>query len=182
MSCSVPERYRPMSLSTWQPGENEPDPRPNLQRWVTDPRRPWALTLIGPTGTGKTHLASAVFALWTAPGSNRYGWWLDATDAICQLREQADPKRAPERTTLVAAKLADPRLLLLDDLGCTRMTEYVHEQLMFAVSKRYNDFYPTIITTNAESLEALDAIDPRLTSRLHEGLVVTLGGRDRRVA
>ena len=84
--------------------------------------------------------------------------------------------------TTVATKLADPRLLLLDDLGCTRMTDFIHEQFMYAVSKRYNDFYPTIITTNAESLEALDAIDPRLTSRLHEGLVVTLGGRDRRVA
>jgi DNA replication protein DnaC len=179
----IPERYESMTLSGWQPAEGERDPRRDLQRWVTDPKRPWCITFLGPTGTGKTHLATATFALWTAPGSNRYGWWLDSADAINLLREESAPGvRPPERRTLVATKLSDPRLLLLDDFGCTRLTDFAHEQFMFAFSRRYNSFMPTIITTNAEALEAFDAVDPRLTSRLHEGLVVKLSGRDRRVA
>lgn len=181
MACTVPERYESMTLTSWQPAEGERDPRPDLQRWVTDPKRPWSVTLLGPTGTGKTHLGSAVFKLWVSPGHERYGWWLDATDAIQLLRSEA-AGQFPERQTPVSRKLADPRLLMLDDLGCTRMTDFVHEQFMYALSKRYNSYFPTIITTNAEALEALDAIDPRLTSRLHEGLVVKLSGRDRRVA
>lgn len=176
VSEHVPPRYDHATFENWIP-QTAHDPRPMLRQWMASAplERPWCLTFLGPAGTGKTHLASATFKAW-----GRWGWWLDAVEAISLMREEA--ANPPERATTVEKKLLDPRLLLIDDFGCTRMTEFAHEKWMYALCQRYNHRYPTIITTNAESVEAFDLIDPRVTSRLHEGLIVTLAGRDRRAA
>lgn len=174
----IPKRYLEMGFDNWDPPAGTPDPRPTLQRWAMSEERPWCIALLGNTGVGKTHLATATFVAWC--GSRRFGWWLDAADAMATLRRQVIEE--PERETLVANKLIDRRLLLVDDFGSTRLTEFGHEQWVRALLQRYNQQLPTIITSNALELAAFRVIDPRLESRLHDGLVLTLTGDDRRCA
>lgn len=171
----IPQRYEGMTFDSWVPPTSE-DPRPLLQRWVSSPERPWSLVFLGPAGTGKTHLACATFR--ELPG---WPWWIDATEAISQLREDAVNGYQANRTAM-EYKLLDKRPILIDDFGCTRLTDFAHEKWMYTLCHRYNHMLPTIITSNAEKLEAFDIIDPRITSRLHEGLVITLTGSDRRAA
>jgi DNA replication protein DnaC len=176
MSATPPTRYAAMGFDNWQPIDGGLDPRAALREWVFNREREWCVTLLGPTGTGKTHLATAVFGEWC---SNRgFGWWLNASDALHLLREeQFNP---PERKTPVQKMLLDPRLLLVDDFGTTKLTDFAHEKWLYVFGQRYNDCRPTIITSNAGTLEEFDAIDPRLTSRLHEGIVIRLDGQDHR--
>ncbi len=69
----------------------------------------------------------------------------------------------------------ETEVLVLDELGATRPTDWVQDTMMQIIGKRYNDRRLTIITTNytdvrhtpaEETLE--DRIGTRLRSRLYE--------------
>ncbi len=68
------------------------------------------------------------------------------------------------------------RLVVLDDLGTEKMTEWASEQLYRVLDGRYDRGLPTIITSNVQS----DSLDPRILSRYAEGLVVCNGKDVRR--
>lgn len=177
--CGVPSRYAACDRGSWSPS---PDsyPWPDLDRWLTDAKRPWAVVFIGPTGSGKSHIATALLMEWISSGE-RFAWWVDAAEAIHGLRE--DLARQPEAIGItMREKLHADRLVLIDDFLAERMTDFAHSEWLYALTQRYNHERPTIFTTNADSLESFDALDPRVTSRLGDGLVVRLSGRDRRTA
>lgn len=174
----VPVRYLDCRRETWTPlGTN--DPWKTLDLVLDGGKRVWVVLLIGPTGSGKTHLATAFARAHCGAGG---WWWIDAADAIHKLRE--DVRREPEeRGTRMIEKLHAQRLVLIDDLLSDRLTDFSRDEWVYALNQRYNHFdgeSVTVITTNAERIEDFDALDPRVTSRLHDGLVIRLSGRDRR--
>ena len=67
-------------------------------------------------------------------------------------------------------------LLVLDDLGAERTTEWTEEQLFQVIDARYRGKLPLVVTSNA----ADGQIDPRVLSRLRPGEIVIKGARDRR--
>lgn len=129
------------------------------------------LYLVGPTGTGKTHLSYAiingVIEKYQTPV---------VAGTVPDLLEMFRPKQkkneqAEERLEL--AKTVD--LLLLDDLGAEKDSEWVAERLFLIINARYLNQLPTIITSNVP-LDALET-DPygkpiigweRITSRIRE--------------
>jgi DNA replication protein DnaC len=74
-----------------------------------------------------------------------------------------------------------PRLLVLDDLGASRDSQFLEDVLYLIVSHRYNEMLPTIYTTNL-SLELLaQRIGERIVSRINGTcLILNLGNVDRR--
>ena len=69
----------------------------------------------------------------------------------------------------------DAELLVLDDLGSEKPSEWVEETMNLIVNTRYNERRPTIFTTNYEDtpdesdLDSLKArVGYRMHSRLHE--------------
>ena len=67
----------------------------------------------------------------------------------------------------------DAELLVLDDLGAEKPSEWVEETMNLIVNTRYNERRPTIFTTNYEDLpdEAdLDSLKVRVGFRLHSRL------------
>lgn len=139
------------------------------------------LTLIGETGTGKTHLALGVAWHWL---ENDMGLvlYFNTAELLDELRRgygTSSPETQFNFDTFMKW-LKTVELLVLDDLGVEKPTEWAAEKLDIIVDQRYLNDKPTVFTTNL-SANALDARgQKRLASRLSEGTVVVLKSDDYR--
>lgn len=158
-AAGIPPRYQSFSWETW-PGPR----RGELLTWPTveaaDGRLPWAFVAFGPPGSGKTHIAAAVFLDLLCRGWT--GRWYEVSDAIEELKAEFDDEVYEGRTMKA---LKESQVLVLDELGAERQTEFNAERIAHVLRYRYSREKFTIISTNLD-LAQLDAIDPRLSSRL----------------
>jgi DNA replication protein DnaC len=156
-----------------------------VHEWVysvaTDPENTSSLLLLGPTGTGKTHIAYAALRL-LCETPRRTDW-----KAISAAALLGDLRPAPGRDTeAVLASYTSASLLLLDDLGAAKSSEWVEEVLYRLIDARYNACLPSIFATNVSTPDELTGrLGERTASRLVEmcrGHLITLKGADRRLA
>ncbi len=129
------------------------------------------LCLIGPPGIGKTHIAVAVLRRVIVEKQAR-GLFYDVRDLLRVIRSTYNPVvRTAEMDIL--RPVMEAELLVLDDLGAEKPSEWVAETMNLIVNTRYNERRPTIFTTNYEDLpdEAeLESLRVRVGFRLHSRL------------
>lgn len=124
------------------------------------------LLFIGPVGTGKTHLAAAIAndliqKFYTVIFRN-------AVDIISTIVSTYQ-KDASTYEVINAFTSAD--LLVIDDLGKERMTEFTSSVLYQIINKLYEDEKPIIITTNFNSEQLAKRLGERgdaIVSRITE--------------
>ena len=131
------------------------------------------LLLEGQPGVGKTHLAVAVLKQVIETSGAR-GLFYDTRDLLRVIRSTYDPSiRTTELEILRPVMTAD--LLVLDDLGAEKTSEWVEETMNLIVNTRYNERRLTIFTSNYQDIP--EDTDPnslvfrigfRMRSRLHE--------------
>ena len=148
------------------------------------------LYISGPSGTGKTHMATAVFrellasAVCLARSDDMYGTvsaaWLSVPELLMELRGTFGDNAAKTEGQILA-KYSRVRLLLLDDLGAEKASDWTGQSVYALLSKRLNYLQPTIVTSNL-TLTELNETVPRLASRLGGMTYVALKGDDRRLA
>ncbi|MEK6375478.1 MAG: ATP-binding protein [Acidobacteriota bacterium] len=135
------------------------------------------LLLQGGCGTGKTHLAVA--ALQEIIQSDKPGKLLFSNfqDLIQEIQATFDPESPIDKSELLRP-LLEADLLVLDELGSQKPSNFVHDILYYIINSRYNGMRTTIFTTN--NVEDLgDRIGDRLRSRLYEmASVIHLTGID----
>jgi len=145
-----------------------------VDAYVTDPAAAESLLLVGATGAGKTYQA---FGALRAAVTLRPSTWQATTfaDFTASMRPSA---KDPEGS-LKALRGAD--LLLLDDLGAAKHTEWVEEITYRLINARYEAMKPSIFTTNVPLPDLRAAVGDRIASRLVETTtIVPMLGDDRR--
>jgi chromosomal replication initiation ATPase DnaA len=167
-ACGVWPKYLDCTRQAWKGAW----PAAHLSRFCKDF---FTLTILGPTGAGKTHLGVAILGEAVAHGGQ--GTWRDCREVIEALKESfSDRGTADELDQLKKAAF-----LVLDDLGQEIAGAWLGSALSHVLSYRDGHLLPTIITSNISSLAVLDALEPRLASRLAAG-VIHLSAPDRRSA
>ena len=134
------------------------------------------LVFTGPVGTGKT-VAAAVAMIEAAGRTGQEARYYQVTELLDELRPRED--KGPR---LELAEVAAVPIVVLDDLGAERITDWAAERLELLIAKRYDNMLPTVVTTNLSRQALAEAIGARAASRLLGGAVVhVIRGRDRRM-
>ena len=109
------------------------------------------LLLIGEPGTGKTHLAVSALRRIIEKGFECL--FCDYQNLLDRIRSGYDP--ASNSADREAYRVAlDSDVLLLDDLGAHRVTDWVEDTITAIVTYRCNNRKPLIATTNLPEPEA----------------------------
>ncbi len=201
-AANIPRRYEHCELASYT--TDFPGAHPSLAlahlaaskfAHEYDPRDGMGLLIIGKIGTGKTHLAVGIIKeLILNKG---------IACLFCDYRELLKEIQNSYNTTVQTTELDvlrpvfETEVLVLDELGAVKPTEWVWDTVSLILNTRYNNNRTTIITTNFEDQPAGgtngtnslaratrsetlgDRIGERMRSRLHEMCrVIKMEGED----
>jgi len=141
------------------------------------------LLLMGSVGVGKTHLAVSILKGLTERGFSCL--FYEFGSLLKEIQDSYNPQTHASQLGVLAPVL-NAQILVLDELGASKPTDWVRDTMAHVINTRYNDKKLTIFTTNylddrrndrEEVLE--DRIGTRLRSRLYEMCkTVVIDGRD----
>lgn len=182
----IPDRYRGCSLANFNAlTDSQKAAKAMARRYVESyPAVEAGLLVVGPVGVGKTHLVAAILAELVDRKGAR-GLFCDFTDLLERI--QASYGAGNEQSAdEILTPYRDAEVLVLDELGARRPTDFSRDVLYGLLNTRYNRRRVTLVTTNfadvpekpgGESLEM--RVGSPVRSRLAEMCqLVTVSGPD----
>lgn len=148
-----------------------------VERWKTIREQNLGLLLWGDVRTGKSFLAACIANALIEGGTPVL------MTNFSKILNQMGAMYSEERYRYIAS-FSNYALLIIDDLGIERNTEYALEQVYAVIDERYKSGLPVIITTNltiSELKNPTDVAHARIFSRVLEMCTpVYISGNDRR--
>ena len=182
----IPKRYEHCDLESFLPSNPSQKSAKKFVQTFLDkyPLIDIGLIFQGPCGVGKTHLAVALLKGVVTEKGDRCLFY-DFRDLLREI--QASWNSVSQTSELeVLRPVLDADVLVLDELGANKPTDWVRDTIAHIINCRYNDKKLTIFTSNyldatrnhkEESLT--DRIGVRLRSRLYEMCrVIDIDGED----
>ncbi len=124
------------------------------------------LLLLGKAGTGKTHLAASV-ANQVMRTSQKTCMYRTLPDLLADLRgTYGSGSDTTEAEIFSVVSTVD--LLILDEIGATKATEFELATLFRVINSRYEDLLPTIVISNLGPQQIPEAMGDRCVDRLRE--------------
>lgn len=154
-------------FETFNPDFCEPESAREAMRSVYDTCKKYArkpegwLYLMGGYGAGKSHLAYAIARDVIRQGKPAVA--ITLADLLGTLREAINFGNFEE----VFRDISDVYLLVLDDVGAERGTEWGTELFYRLINYRYMQRLPTVFTSNFD----VSHFEARISSRLSEGML-----------
>ena len=150
----IPQRYLHCSLESYDTGFRGSDPSLGMALMTT---RRFAdgypletagrgLLLTGSIGCGKTHLAVGLLREMVEQ-RGATGIFCDYRDLLKQIQNSYNPQVATTELEILRP-VFEAEVLLLDELGAVKPTDWVWDTVAHILNTRYNDKRTTLITTN----------------------------------
>ncbi|HKQ99925.1 MAG TPA: ATP-binding protein [Pyrinomonadaceae bacterium] len=175
-AARIPRRYNECSLQNYYPVKGNGTQLRAFNyafRLVREyPAVDRGLLLMGTCGVGKTHLSVAIMRGLVEKGIPCL--FYEFGTLLKEIQNSYNPVSQTSELK-VLAPVFEAEVLVLDELGASKPTDWVRDTMMQIINTRYNDRKLTIFTTNYldgrrterdETLE--DRIGVRLRSRLFE--------------
>jgi len=185
-SARIPRRYEHCDLDSYAPNNvSQKRAKDDVTHFLEKfPIIDVGLLFIGPCGVGKTHLAVSLLKEVIASRGGA-GLFYDFRDLLGTIQGTYN-SQAQDSEWGILRPVLDTNLLVLDELGANKLTDWVLDTMSHIINCRYNDRKLTIFTSNYLDSPArpgeetlTDRIGVRLRSRLHEMCkVVKIEGED----
>lgn len=126
---------------------------------------PNSYVIWGVPGNGKTHLAAAV--CHTIKERGFIPVFQSVPELLERIRNTFDGKHKETEREIMAA-LLECDLLVLDDIGAEKPTEWVQDVLFRIVDGRYRNKRPILYTSNFDIRGLAERLGPRIVDRMVE--------------
>jgi len=130
-----------------------------FERWKES-----SLFLYGDPGNGKSFLAAAVANSLMERG--RIVVFTTVADLLTRIRETFRQKGSKETEGQILNAVARCDLLILDDIGAEKASDWVAEELFKIIDGRYRDKKPIFYTSNLNPLALQGRFDPLQGNRI----------------
>lgn len=171
-ACRIPNRFSEKTFDNYS--EDTSSQKTNLEKckeyassFYDHYEAGRCLILSGTVGTGKTHLAIAVLrdVIERTCLSGKY--W--TVGGLLQIIRSSFDKDSPFTEFEVVESVINTDLLVLDEVGATKQSDFELATLFNIINSRYERAVPTIVISNLGPKQIGEAIGERCFDRLREG-------------
>ena len=148
-----------------------------------------SLLLIGPCGSGKTHLAVSILKEmirnnlvgkeWSSEAKIKGAYFITTPELLLEIRQSFQDSADTNESEMIEYYATMP-FLILDDLGAEKVSEWAVTTLYLIIDRRNREEKPTIFTTNLSLVEIEQQLSVRIASRLADCRVIQLDMPDYR--
>jgi len=129
----------------------------------------------GNAGTGKTYLAILIAKMCLLKEYSVF--YIKTVDLLDRLRPNGG-----EDSNKLMNKCKDVNVLILDDIGHEKMSEWVRERMFSLISSRWDNGLLTVFTSNFDIENIKDKINEAVYSRIKgESYEILINGKDKRL-
>jgi len=194
-NANIPSRYEHCELDNFDNWSRTTEiARVAAEKFVSEypMPQPFGLLFMGPQGIGKTHLAVGIIKKLIRQKSIPC-LFCTFPELLKEIQNSYNPNTQSSEMRILEPIL-DTQVLVLDELGAQKPSDWVRDQVAYVLNYRYNENKVTIITTNfmdpgAEGAKpsVTDSLAQRIGDRIRSRLFemckdIKMDGKDFRAA